>query len=79
MNRNHEMTYALPYTFPYDAAGHADAANDDATTTTVPQPSGYRDGERRGRDMGIGYGKSSGYARNRRYASKTDHDRFSFG
>lgn len=79
MNRTTEMTYALPYTFPYEAPAGVEAANDDVVVAAVPQPSGYRDGERRERDMGVGYGNSSGYARNRRYAAKIDHDRFRFG
>lgn len=38
--------------------------------STVPVPSGYMDNERyRQRDVGTGYGRSSGYARNRRYAN----------
>lgn len=41
--------------------------------STVPVPSGYLDNHRyRERDIGTGYGRSSGYARNRRYANRDD-------
>ena len=46
---------------------------------SVPAPSGYRDGERRERDLGVGYGKSSGYARKHRYAARSDRTLFRCG
>ncbi len=80
MNRNDEMTYNLPYSFPYEAtvetvAVGSEAAND----ASVPTPTGYLDGERRERDLGTGYGKSSGYARRNRYAGDSGHTRFRLG
>lgn len=52
----------------------------DTTTdevSTVPVPSGYLDNLRyREREVGTGYGRSSGYARNRRYAGRGDEPLF---
>lgn len=42
-------------------------------TSTVPVPSGYKDNLRyRQRTAGMGYGRSSGYARSRQYAQDGD-------
>ncbi len=80
MNRNNEMSYDLPFNFPYEAtvetvAVGTEAAND----SSLPTPTGYLDGERRERDLGTGYGKSSGYARRNRYAGDSGHTRFRLG
>ena len=46
----------------------------------VPVPSGYKDNVRyRKRGAGTGYGQSSGYARNRRYAEDEAKNLFRFG
>lgn len=46
----------------------------------VPVPSGYKDGVRyRQRVAGTGYGRSSGYARDRTYAESQSEKIFSFG
>ncbi|MCK9488951.1 MAG: hypothetical protein M0Q42_06050 [Xanthomonadales bacterium] len=45
----------------------------------APEPSGYRDGERRQRQPGTGYGKSSGYARSHHYADQRDRPLFRCG
>ena len=46
----------------------------------VPVPSGYKDGVRyRQRVAGTGYGRSSGYARERTYADSSDGKIFNFG
>ncbi len=45
--------------------------------SNVPVPSGYLDNQRyRDREVGTGYGRSSGYARNRRYAQGDDKPLF---
>lgn len=45
----------------------------------VPVPTGYRDEQRyRQRVTGTGYGRSSGYARNRQYVSGQNIDLFRF-
>jgi hypothetical protein len=42
---------------------------DPSAVSIVPKPSGYRDNVRyRPREHGMGYGRSSGYARERQYA-----------
>lgn len=54
--------------------------DDGMQTSKVPVPSGYMDNERyRQRDVGTGYGRSSGYARNRRYANDQVKDLFRCG
>jgi hypothetical protein len=46
----------------------------------VPVPSGYKDSIRyRERSAGTGYGRSSGYARNRTYAEPETGKIFNFG
>lgn len=48
-----------------------------AESSRVPVPSGYLDQPRyREREAGTGYGRSSGYARNRRYADRDDKTLF---
>lgn len=43
----------------------------------VPKPSGYRDNLRyKPRENGTGYGRSSGYARDRQYADNPDVNLF---
>lgn len=45
----------------------------------APVPSGYRDGERRPRQPGIGYGKSSGYGQSHHYAEQDNRPLFRCG
>ncbi len=74
MNLDHEPAMNLPHSHSSVITPPLHEAQ-----AAAPVPSGYRDGERKPRQPGTGYGKSSGYGQSHHYADQRERPLFRCG